>query len=137
MMERTFAFIKPDAVASHNAGDIISCIERNKFNIVGMKKMQLTKEQGETFYAVHKEKPFFNELVAHITSGPVIALVLEKENAIKEWRELMGATDCCKAAAGTLRRMFAKNITCNAVHGSDAPETARAEIAFIFPELSK
>lgn len=136
MMERTCALIKPDAVATGCSGDIISCIERNKFNIVGMKKMKLTKEQAEAFYAVHKGKPFFNELVAHISSGPLIALALEKENAIKDWRDLMGTTDCSKAAPGTLRRMFAKSITCNAVHGSDAPETARAEIAFFFPELS-
>lgn len=137
MVERTCALIKPDAVASGNSGDIIACIERNKFNIVGMKKMHLTKEQAEAFYAVHNAKPFFNELVAHISSGPLIALVLEKENAIKDWRDLMGSTDCCKAAPGTLRKMFAKNITCNAVHGSDAPETARAEVAFFFPELAQ
>lgn len=134
-MERTCAIIKPDAVAAHKTGAIISLIEWNKFGIVGMKMMQLSRAQGEEFYGVHKAKPFFNELVGHITSGPVIVMALEKDNAIKEWRELMGATDPVKAAPGTLRRMFAESITRNAVHGSDAPETAQKEVKFFFPDL--
>ena len=135
IVERTCAIIKPDAVAAHNSGAIISIIEWNKFSILKMRKLQLTQKQAEEFYAVHKAKPFFAELVAHISSGPVIVLALEKENAIKDWRDLMGATDSSKAAPGTLRKMFAESITRNAVHGSDAPETALNELKFFFSDL--
>jgi len=134
-MERTFALIKPDAVAAKNSGKIIDIIEKNGFTIVGMKKMQLSKEMAEKFYAVHKERPFFGELVTFVTSGPVIALALEKEGAVKAWRDLMGATDPLKADQGTIRKQFGTSIGSNATHGSDAPETAQVELALFFPEL--
>ena len=135
-MERTFGILKPDAVASKYTGRIISRIEEEDFSIVEMKKMTLTKEQAESFYAVHKDKGFFTELVNFMTSGPVIVMVLEKENAILEWRKLMGATDPAEAEENTLRKLYAKNKGENATHGSDAPETAAQEIAFFFPGLS-
>ena len=134
-MEKTFAIIKPDAVQAGHAGLIIHLIELNKFVIRGMKKMQLTRAQAEAFYAVHKERPFFGELVDYMLSGPVIVMALEKENAIQEWRDLMGATNPAKAAPGTLRKMFGTSIGSNATHGSDAPETAAQEVKFFFPEL--
>jgi nucleoside-diphosphate kinase len=134
-MERTFAIIKPDATATKHAGNIISIIELNGFNIIGMQKKQLTRAEAETFYAVHKERPFFGELVNYMISGPVIVMALEKENAIQEWRDLMGATNPAKAAPGTLRRMFGTSIGSNATHGSDAPETAKEELKFFFPNL--
>jgi nucleoside-diphosphate kinase len=135
MMQKTFAMIKPDAVAAKNAGKIIDIIEKNGFNIVRMEKVQLTKEKAAEFYAVHKERPFFGELVEFVTSGPVIIMALEKENGIAAWRDLMGATDPLKAAEGTLRKMFGKNIGNNATHGSDAPETAQVELGLFFPNL--
>lgn len=134
-MERTFAIIKPDATAAKHAGNIISIIELNGFNIIGMQKKLLTRAEAETFYAVHKERPFFGELVNYMISGPVIVMALEKENAIQEWRDLMGATNPAKAAPGTLRRMFGTSIGSNATHGSDAPETAKEELKFFFPNL--
>jgi nucleoside-diphosphate kinase len=133
--ERTFAMIKPDAIEAKNSGKIIDLIEHNGFTIVGMEKRTLTKDQAQEFYAVHKARPFFNELVNFVTSGPVIVMALEKEHAIKAWRDLMGATDPLKAAEGTLRKQFGKNIGSNAVHGSDAPETAHTELALFFPTL--
>lgn len=135
-MERTYGMIKPGAIKSGYTGDIISRIEKDGFAVVAMKKIQMTKELAETFYEVHRQKPFFEELVTSITAGPVIAMVLEKENAIAAWRELMGATDPAQAAEGTLRKLYAQSIGENAVHGSDAPETAQTEIALIFPELT-
>ena len=135
MLERTFAIIKPDAVAAKHSGSIINLIELNKFSIIGMEKLTMTKQQAETFYAVHKARPFFGELVNYMISGPVIILALEKENAINEWRDLMGATNPAQAAVGTLRRMFGTSIGSNATHGSDAPETAKEELAFFFPKL--
>ena len=135
MLEKTLAIIKPDAVAHGDSGLIISLIERNKFTILGMKKLHLTKEQAEQFYAVHKERPFFGELVEGMSVGPVIVMALEKEDGIKAWRDLMGATDPAQAALGTLRKLFGTNIGSNATHGSDAPETASTELAFFFPEL--
>ncbi len=134
-MEKTFAIIKPDAVAALRSGDIISLIELNKFSILKMQKVQLAKKQAETFYAVHKERPFFGELVTYMISGPVIIMALAKENAIQEWRDLMGATNPAKAAPGTIRRMFGTSIGNNATHGSDSPETAREELKFFFPDL--
>lgn len=134
-MERTFAMIKPDAVAAKNAGKIIDIIEQNGFDIVGMKKMHFTKDLAEHFYDIHKEKPFFGAMTSFITSGPVVALVLEKENAIADWRTLIGATNPVNAQVGTIRKMFGKNIDNNAAHGSDASETATREIGLIFPEL--
>lgn len=135
MMQKTFAMIKPDAVAAKNAGKIIDIIEKNGFTILCMEKVQLTKEKASEFYAVHKDRPFFGELVEFVTSGPVIIMALEKENGIAAWRDLMGATDPLKAAEGTLRKMFGKNIGNNATHGSDAPETAKTELALFFPNL--
>lgn len=133
--ERTFAIIKPDAVAAKNAGEIINLIEKNGFDIIGMEKILLTKDQASNFYAVHKTKPFFAGLIDFMISGPSIVLALEKPNAVKEWRELMGATNFENAAPGTLRRMFASSITQNAVHGSDSLENANIELKFFFPNL--
>lgn len=134
-MEKTLAIIKPDAMKALRAGDIISLIELNKFTIKRMTKLQLSREQAEAFYAIHSDKPFFGELVDYMISGPVIVMALEKENAIQEWRDLMGATNPAKAAPGTLRRMFGTSIGNNATHGSDAPETAQQELKFFFSDL--
>jgi nucleoside-diphosphate kinase len=134
-MERTFAMIKPDAVAAKNSGKIIDMIEAHGFTIVGMKKAQLDQKKAGEFYAVHKERPFFGELVSFVSSGPVILLALEKDNAVKAWRDLMGATDSRKADKGTIRNLFGTDIGKNATHGSDAPETAQVELALFFPEL--
>ena len=131
-MERTFAIIKPDAVAAGNAGKIIALIEANDFKILGMKKTKLSRTQAEGFYAVHKAKGFFSGLIDFMTEGPVVVLALERENAITKWREVMGATNPANAAEGTIRKQFATNIERNAVHGSDAPETAAVEIPFFF-----
>lgn len=133
-IERTFSIIKPDAVAKDVIGKIVSRFESNGLRIVASKMLQLSQEQAEGFYAVHKERPFFGDLVAFMTSGPVVVQVLEGENAIAKNRELMGATNPKEAAEGTIRADFASTIDENAVHGSDAPETAAEEIAFFFPE---
>ncbi|HEY5975068.1 MAG TPA: nucleoside-diphosphate kinase [Geobacteraceae bacterium] len=134
-MERTFAIIKPDAVESGNTGKILDKIETTGFKIVGMKKMHLTKSQAEGFYYVHKERPFFNDLCSFMSRSPVVVLALEKENAIADWRTLMGATNPANAEPGTIRKEFAKNIEENSVHGSDAPETAAFEIPYFFSAL--
>ena len=131
-IEQTFAIIKPDAVASGHTGQIISMIEKAGFRIRGIKMLRISKQQAEGFYEVHRDKPFFTGLVTFMTEGPVIVMVLQRESAIKHWRELMGATNPEKAAEGTIRKKFAKNIERNAVHGSDAPETAAVEISFFF-----
>ncbi len=131
-IERTFSIIKPDAVAKNVIGEIVSRFEKNGLRIVALKMVQLKKEQAEGFYAVHKERPFFNDLVAFMISGPVVVQVLEGENAVLKNRELMGATNPAEAAPGTIRADFAESIDENAVHGSDAPETAKEEIAFFF-----
>src|SRR5271163_3766169 len=131
-MEQTFAIIKPDAVAAGHAGQILAMIEKAGFRIRGMRMTRLSKQQAEGFYDIHRERPFFSGLVAFMTEGPVVLLVLQRENAIKHWRELMGATNPEKADEGTVRKSFAKNIERNAVHGSDAPETAALEIPFFF-----
>lgn len=133
-IERTFSIIKPDAVAKNVIGEIVSRFEKNGLRIVASKMLQLTREQAEGFYAVHKERPFFNDLVSFMISGPVVVQVLEGENAILKNRELMGATNPAEAAPGTIRADFAQSIDENAVHGSDAPETAKEEIAFFFSE---
>jgi len=133
--ERTFAMIKPDAIRTHCIGKIISMIEDNGFDIIRLQKIQLTKEKAERFYAVHSYRPFFGELVAHVTSGPVIIMALEKENAVAAWRKLMGATDPAQAAPGTVRALYGTNIGQNATHGSDSPETACEELGLFFPEL--
>ena len=130
--EQTFAIIKPDAVASGHTGQILGMIEKAGFRVRGMKMTRLSRQQAEGFYDVHRERPFFTGLVAFMTEGPVVVMVLERDNAIKHWREVMGATNPEKAAEGTIRKKFAKNIERNAVHGSDAPETAAIEIPFFF-----
>ncbi len=135
MIEKTLAIIKPDAVAQKQSGPIIELIELNKFSIIRMQKLQMTEKQAEQFYAVHKERPFYRELVEGMIKGPVIVMALEAENAIAGWRELMGATDPQKAALGTIRWMFGKHIGSNATHGSDARETAQNELKFFFPDL--
>ncbi len=130
--QQTFAIIKPDAVASGHTGKILGMIEAAGFRIKGMKMLRLSKQQAEGFYEIHRERPFFSGLVTFMCEGPVVVLVLERENAIKHWRETMGATNPAQAAEGTIRKHFAKNIERNAVHGSDAPETAAVEIPFFF-----
>ena len=135
-IERTLSIIKPDAVAKNVIGKIYSRFESNGLKIVAAQMRQLSKAEAEGFYAVHKERPFFKDLVSFMTSGPVMIQVLEGEGAILKNRELMGATDPKKAAAGTIRADFAESIDANAVHGSDAPETAAVEIAYFFPALS-
>lgn len=135
MTERTFAMIKPDAVAAKNSGKIIDMIEQNGFTILGMRKMTINKAKAEEFYAVHKERPFFGELVSFVTSGPVVVLALERDNAVKAWRDLMGATDSRKADKGTVRNLFGTDIGKNAAHGSDSVENAQLELKLFFPEL--
>ncbi len=136
-VQRTFAIIKPDAVAKGHTGNILAAIEKNGFKIAGLRRTQLSQSQAEAFYAVHKERPFYHGLVKFMTEGPVVVMVLEKENAVLAWRELMGATNPEKAAEGTIRKLYAENIERNAshgsaAHGSDAPETAAQEIPFFF-----
>jgi nucleoside-diphosphate kinase len=130
--ERTFGIIKPDAVANGHVGEILTIIERSGFRILGMKLARLTKQQAEAFYAVHKERPFYSGLVTFMTEGPVVIFVLEGNNAVAKWREVVGATNPANAAEGTIRKRFAENIERNCVHGSDAPETASQEIPFFF-----
>jgi nucleoside-diphosphate kinase len=132
-IERTLSIIKPDAVAKNVMGKIYSRFETNGLKIVAAKMARLSRTEAEGFYAVHKGRPFFNDLVAFVTSGPVMIQVLEGENAIAKNRELMGATDPKKAEPGTIRADFAQSIDANAVHGSDGPETATTEIAYFFP----
>jgi nucleoside-diphosphate kinase len=131
-MERTFAIIKPDAVAAGHTGAILANIQENGFKILGMKMTRLSQKQAEGFYAVHKERGFFSSLVTFMTEGPVVVLALERADAIAKWRELMGATNPANAAEGTIRKRFAESIERNAVHGSDAPATAAVEIPFFF-----
>lgn len=134
-MERTFAIIKPNAFESGNAGAIISRIYSEGFKIVGIKKLYLSKLEAEGFYAVHRQRPFFGELTDFMSSGPCIVMVLEAENAIKKWRDLMGATNPADAEAGTLRKEFGDSLEKNATHGSDAPDTAAFEIGYFFSGL--
>ena len=131
-IEQTFSIIKPDAVAKNIIGEIYSRFEKAGLRIVAAKMLHLTKEQAQGFYAVHRERPFYNDLVEFMTSGPVMVQVLEGENAILKNRELMGATNPQDAAPGTIRADFATTVDENAVHGSDGPDTAREEIAFFF-----
>jgi nucleoside-diphosphate kinase len=133
-IERTLSIIKPDAVAKNVIGEIYSRFEKGGLKIVAARMMQLTRAQAEEFYAVHRERPFYNDLVEFMTSGPVIIQVLEGEDAIARNRELMGATNPQEAAAGTIRADFARSIDANAVHGSDGPDTARVEIACFFDD---
>ncbi len=135
MKERTLAIIKPDAVAKHAIGDIIRRYEEAGIPPIALKMSSLSKDTAEGFYAVHKERPFFGDLTTYMASGPVVVLVLEGENAIKVNRDLMGATDPKKAEPGTIRAAHGASIEANAVHGSDAPETAQFEIGYFFPDL--
>ncbi len=130
-IQHTLAIIKPDAVAAGNRGKIIDKIEQSGFKIIAIKQTELTKEKAEEFYAIHKGKPFFDEIISFMISGPIVVLVLEKENAIEQWRKLMGKAEI----EGTLRNLFGTSVTKNAVHGSDSPETAKIEIKLFFPEL--
>lgn len=131
-LERTFGIIKPDAVSRGHMGSILALIEQNGFRIVALKTKRLSRREAEAFYAVHKERPFYTGLVTFMTEGPVLVLVLERQDAISKWRELMGATNPANAAAGTIRKRFAENIERNSVHGSDSAETAAQEILFFF-----
>jgi nucleoside-diphosphate kinase len=131
-IERTFSILKPDATARNLTGAINALIEKAGLRIVAQKRIRMTKEQAETFYGVHRERPFFGELVAFMTSAPVVVQVLEGENAIAKYREVMGATDPAKAAEGTIRKLHARSVGENSVHGSDAKETAAVEIAQFF-----
>lgn len=134
-MQRTFTILKPDTLQLGNTGLVIDRLLKEGFRIRGAKLLHLSQAQAEGFYAVHKERPFFSSLVKFMTEGPVVVMVLESENAVEKLRKLMGATDPAKADAGTLRKLFATNIERNAIHGSDAPETAANEIAYFFNQL--
>lgn len=131
-LERTFSIIKPDATARNITGQIVAMLEEAGLRIVAQKRIQMTRQQAEAFYGVHKERPFFGDLCDFMTSGPVVVQVLEGDNAIARNREVMGATNPEEAAEGTIRKAFAENIERNSVHGSDAPETAAEEIAYFF-----
>lgn len=130
--ERTFSIIKPDATARNITGKIITSLEEGGLRVVAQRRIRMSREQAEGFYAVHKERPFFNDLVAFMTSGPVVVQVLEGDNAVARNREIMGATDPRKAAPGTIRALYGESIERNSVHGSDSPENARIEIEFFF-----
>ncbi|MFC1812608.1 nucleoside-diphosphate kinase [Thermodesulfobacteriota bacterium] len=132
MMERTLSIIKPDGVSRNLIGEVIRRLENNNLKITAMKMIQMTKEQARGFYAVHQERPFFDSLTDFMTSGPVVVMLLEGENAIVKYRELMGATDYKEAADGTIRKDFATDIEKNVVHGSDSQETADFEISYFF-----
>jgi nucleoside-diphosphate kinase len=133
----TFTMIKPDAVRDNNIGPILNMINKAGFRIIAMKYTRLSKEKAGAFYAVHKERPFFGELVDYMSSGPIVAAILQKENAVADFRKLIGATDPAKAEEGTIRKLFAKSIGENAIHGSDSDENARIESAFFFSELER
>ncbi len=129
---KTFSIIKPDAVATGKTGKILSLLEDNGFRIVALRKVKLSQAQAEGFYAVHKERPFYSSLVKFMTEGPVIVMALEREDAVKKLREVMGATNPANAAEGTVRKLYAESIERNAIHGSDAPETAAEELKYFF-----
>ncbi len=134
-VERTFSILKPDAVAAGHAGEILTMLERAGFRIVGMRMLKLTQQQAEGFYAVHRERPFFSSLVKFMTEGRIVALALEREDAVRKLREVMGATNPANAAEGTVRKLFAESIERNCIHGSDAPETAAVELSYFFSAL--
>lgn len=134
---RTFTMIKPDAVQNGHIGAILAKINQAGFRIVAMRMTRLSKESAGAFYAVHKERPFFGELVDYMTSGPIVAAILEKNNAVEDFRKLIGATDPAKAEEGTIRKMFATSIAANAVHGSDSDENAAIEGSFFFADMEK
>src|SRR5215471_22155 len=131
-VERTFSIVKPDAVAAGQTGEILAMIQQAGFKVLGMRMMRITDAQARGFYSVHRERPFFEGLVKFMTEGPVIVMALEREDAIKKLREVMGATNPANAAEGTIRKRFAANIERNCIHGSDAPETAEVELRFFF-----
>ncbi|MEI6020210.1 MAG: nucleoside-diphosphate kinase [Bacteroidota bacterium] len=133
----TFTMIKPDAVEANNIGPILAMINKAGFTIKALKYLSLTKEQAGQFYAVHKERPFYGELVDYMSSGPLVAAILGKDNAVSDYRKLIGATDPSKAEEGTIRKMFAKSIAANAVHGSDSDENAQIESDFFFSQLER
>lgn len=130
--QQTLSIIKPDGVATHHIGDIVAIFEKANLNIAGMKMVRLTPEQAGKFYEVHKDRPFYNDLVKYMSSGPVVLIVLEGDNAVAKNRELMGTTDPTNAAPGTIRKLYAKDKSQNAVHGSDSAENAKIEIAYFF-----
>jgi nucleoside-diphosphate kinase len=132
-VERTFSIIKPDAVEKNKAGAILALLEESGFKVLACKRVHLTRAVAEGFYAVHKARPFFGELVEFMTRSPVFVSVLEREDAVAHYRKVMGATDPAKADAGTIRKLFGSNVGENAVHGSDSPENAKIEIAYFFP----
>ena len=134
-IQRTFSIIKPDAVKAGKAGAILDRVEKAGFELVALRLRNLTRQEAEGFYHVHRQRPFFASLTSFMSSGPCITMVLEREEAIAKLRELMGATDPAKAAAGTIRKDFAATIEANAIHGSDAPETAAFEIGYFFPGI--
>jgi nucleoside-diphosphate kinase len=134
---RTFTMIKPDAVNNGHTGNVINDILAGGFKIVAMKYLQLTKEQAENFYGIHRERPFFNDLVSFMISGPIVAAILEKENAVEDFRTLIGATNPENAAEGTIRRKYAKSIDANAIHGSDSNENAAGESNFFFSSFER
>ena len=134
-LQRTFSIIKPDAVASGKAGKILSLLEDNGFRIVALRMLKLSQSQAEGFYAVHRERPFFASLVKFMTEGPVIVMALEREDAVRKLREVMGATNPANAAEGTVRKLYAESIERNAIHGSDAPETAAEELKYFFTSI--
>jgi nucleoside-diphosphate kinase len=134
---RTFTMIKPDAVADGNIGNILQKIQQSGFKIVAVKLTRLTDLSAGAFYAVHKERPFYGELVSYMSSGPIVAAILEKNNAVEDFRKLIGATDPAKAEAGTIRKLYAKSISANAVHGSDSDENAQIEGNFFFSALER
>ncbi len=135
MSQRTFSIIKPDAVKAGRAGQVLARLEQAGFRLVALRMRHLTEGEASGFYHVHRERPFFKSLTAFMTSGPCITMVLEREDAIAKLREVMGATDPARAAAGTIRKDFAQSIEANAIHGSDAPETAAFEIGYFFPGI--
>lgn len=135
MIEMTLSIVKPDAVARNLVGAILAMIQDAGLKVRAMKMIRLSRDQAEAFYAVHRERPFYKDLVEYMISGPVVVGALEGDNAIKRYRDLMGATDPKKAAPGTIRARFGQNIEANACHGSDAPETAQVEVAFFFNRL--
>lgn len=135
MSRKTLTIIKPDAVAAKHTGKIIDMILDAGFNIVAMKQITMTKTMAEAFYAVHKERPFYNELTNYMTSGPVVPMILEKDNAVEDFRKLIGATNPEEAAEGTIRKKFATSIEANAIHGSDSDENAAIEGAFFFSRV--
>jgi nucleoside-diphosphate kinase len=134
-IERTFSIIKPDAVRRNLTGAVTDRLEKAGLRVIASKRLRMSREQAEGFYAVHRERPFFKSLCDFMTSGPVVVQVLEGENAVAKNREVMGATDPAKAAAGTIRKDFAESIEANSVHGSDSPENAAAEIAYFFSQI--